>query len=210
MRKFFIVGTMLLSLLSIPAFAEVSTTGLSEEQILQLKADTARIVAENAKAKSSADSASVIDTAIGIATSPGASTWGTQAATAAEGIANALGIAAKTVGISVNEFAVSPAGKLVVIGIGVKLFGPLFLNLAISIFGIIGILIMTRFAVRSMCGVASTTQTPKKLFWGLIEYTKTTHTYKGINDLHDTVCFGTWLILVIGFAGITAITLSIG
>jgi hypothetical protein len=199
MRKILIGFVFLTSLLAATAFAEVSTTGLSEEQILQLKADAARIVAENAKAKSMDDSSTVLDKVLATTEHSSPSTWGQQAAVAAEGIANALGIAAKTVGVSVNDFAATPAGKLVVIGIGIKLFGSLVIKFVVSLLSIIATLLLIRFGVRSMCGVESTVSHPKKLFWGLIEYTKVTHIYRGINDLGDGASAGAWLLIIVGF-----------
>jgi hypothetical protein len=101
-----------LALCAVTSFATViDTSGLSEAQVAELKAHAAKVVADAAK---QADPSAAVQQA---ATNPGAAvtlaaTWGQQAAAAAEGFAKALGIAAKELGVTVNDFLHTDAGKL--------------------------------------------------------------------------------------------------
>ena len=80
----------------------LDTSGLSDAQVAELKAHAAKVVAEAANQAAGNSISSVV-------ANPGAAvtlaaTWGQQAASAAEGFAKALGIAAKELGITVNDF----------------------------------------------------------------------------------------------------------
>ncbi len=93
---------------AIAASANIDTSGLSPAQVAEIKAIAAKKVAETAAAKPNTEATAEKVTA-GVAL---AATWGTQAAAAAEGFAKAIGIAAKELNVTVNDFLASPAGML--------------------------------------------------------------------------------------------------
>jgi len=85
----------------------IDTKGLSEAQVAELKSIAAKAVADVAK---TAEVPIVPSTPSAVMTI--AATWGTQAAQAAEGFAKAINIAAKELGVTVNDFLHTDAGKL--------------------------------------------------------------------------------------------------
>lgn len=106
------IAAVALSLLAATSFASqtaVETSNLSDAQIAELKSQAAKMVADTAKASAEGAVPAVKDVSSTMAL---ASTWGTQAAAAAEGFARALGIAAKELGVTVNDFLHTDAGKL--------------------------------------------------------------------------------------------------
>lgn len=94
---------------SVAFAANIDTSGLTDAQVAELKAQAAKAVAETARAAAAPVVADpkTVDTVMTVA-----ATWGTQAAQAAEGFAKALGIAAKELGVTVNDFLHTDAGKL--------------------------------------------------------------------------------------------------
>jgi hypothetical protein len=117
-KKFLVIASLLFSF---SAFADIDTSNLTDAQKADLQAQAAKISAQNIAQKSN----NVLDEA---SKDPSkamslAATWGQQAATAAEGFAKALGIAAHELNINVNEFLSTPAGKLTAILIIWKVAG---------------------------------------------------------------------------------------
>lgn len=199
MRKMYL-GLMfiLAGILSVQAMAQVNLSGLSEEQMLQLNAQAAKIRADNAAAAKNVTS-TVTDSISTIITDPErVSTWGNQAAIAAEGFANALGIAASTVGVSVNEFVATDAGTLVVIGIGLKIFGPMLTTFLIVVLGFIVIFFLTRMLVRTFIGIDRIEKSePKTYLWGFYTSKNERVIYNKLDDCGE----GVYLFVLCAMAG---------
>jgi hypothetical protein len=197
---------VLMTVIAVPSFAQrIDVPGLTDEQILQLKAQAAQVAADNAVGKQVSDvAAKGIEQII---TNPeAASTWGTQAANAAKGFAEAIGIAANSVGVSVNEFVKTDAGTLVVIGIGLKLFGPMLTSFAIAFFGFILIFFLTRMMIRLFLGIKSIEKSETKTYlWGL--YTKTPErvVYHPLGDTGDGTHLFTFATLLGAFISVIVI-----
>ena len=104
----------------------LDTSGLSDSQIAELKAYAAAVVAQTTK---QADGSAVSVTSNPTATLTMAATWGQQAAQAAEGFARALGIAAKELGVTVNDFLHTDAGKFTAAMIIWKVAGVGIINM---------------------------------------------------------------------------------
>ena len=129
----------------------LDTSGLSDAQVAELKAHAAKVVAEAANQAAGNSISSVV-------ANPGAAvtlaaTWGQQAASAAEGFAKALGIAAKELGITVNDFLHTDAGKLTAALIIWKvagttivhmLYGMLFITVGLSIVRVVYMRLFTK------------------------------------------------------------------
>lgn len=109
--------------------ATIDTTGLSEAQVAELKAIAAKKVAETATNADKKPSTEQVTAGVALA-----ATWGTQAAQAAEGFAKAMGIAAKELNVTVNDFLVSPAGMLTAGLIVWKLAGAAILK---ALYGVV-------------------------------------------------------------------------
>ena len=79
----------------------IDTSGLTAAQVAQIKAQAAQMAASAATGKTDevSDKLSM------------AASWGQQAATAAEGFARAIGIAARELNIEINKFADTPVGR---------------------------------------------------------------------------------------------------
>lgn len=200
---------VLMTVMAVPTFAQrMDVPGLTEEQILQLKAQAAQIAADNVSGKTG----EIASAGIGqiIANPEAASTWGSQAATAAKGFAEAIGIAASTVGVSVNEFVKTDAGTLVVIGIGLKLFGPLLTSFFIAFFGFILIFFLSRMMIRLFLGVDRVEKSEtKKYLWGLYEKTPERVVYYPLDKTGDGAHLFIFLTLAGAFISIVVILANV-
>ncbi len=156
----------------------VDADGLSTAQIAELKANVARQVA-------SAASASAPGTAIEQVTA--AATWGTQASIAASGFAKALGVAAKELNLSINDFLKSPAGILTASVIIWKVFGSGIYGL---FFLTIGLIVLRVLYIRLFTD--KYVKVEYKWFGGLITGTKVVRIPKSVSDLRED---GEWLTL---------------
>lgn len=125
------LGLALSALTATANQATINVTGLSDAQVAELKAHAATTVAKVAEGPADIGSSVTL-----------AATWGQQAAAAAEGFAKALGIAARELGVTVNEFLHTDAGKLTALLIiwkiaGVAaikmLYGVLFVTVGLTI-----------------------------------------------------------------------------
>jgi len=96
----------------------IDTSGLTDAQIAELKAHAAAVVAQTAKSGQVDTSPEKVTAGVTLA-----ATWGQQAAAAAEGFAKALGIAAKELNVTINDFLKSDAGKLTAVLIIWKVAG---------------------------------------------------------------------------------------
>lgn len=193
------IAVMALTLAAVGAQAAqsvVDTTGLSEAQVAELKAIAAKKVAETAAAatKGTAEVTPEKVTA-GVAL---AATWGTQAAAAAEGFAKAMGIAARELNITINDFLKSPAGMLTAALIIWKMAGAAILH---ALYGavvlVVGLTMLrvlyTRLFTKGYEKVEYTR------FWGMWTGTKMVRIPKTFRDLEkDGEWLAFWVMLILG------------
>ena len=175
----------------------VNVDNLSDAQIAELKATAARAVADATKGDTPASSAGSTITL--------AATWGQQAATAAEGFAKALGIAARELGVTVNDFLHTDAGKITAVLIIWKVAGAAAIKM---LYGLLFVTVGLSF-VRVMY-MRLFTQEYKEVeysrLFGMFKGTKLVRIPKSFSDLMTD---GEWLAVWI-MLGITALTLGIG
>lgn len=202
-RKWFAV--IALTVFSATAFANqtvIETKGLTEAQIAELKAIAAKKVAESAVAATNPEaSAEKITAGVTLA-----ATWGTQAAAAAEGFAKAMGIAAKELNITINEFLTSPAGMLTAGLIIWKMAGAALMH---ALYGVVFLtvgLIMVRVLYTRLF-TKSYEKVEYSRFWGLMSGTKMVRVPKTIQDLRTD---GEWLAFWIMIILVVAIMITGG
>ena len=153
MKKYIIA--LALSIATLGAYAgqtTIDTTGMSDAAIAELKSIAAQKAAELAKQKAVDEGSAILPKDPGAITTL-AATWGQQAAAAAEGFAKALSIAARELGITINEFLATPAGKLTaalivwkVAGASIVhiLYGLLFVTVGLTIARVIYMRLFTK------------------------------------------------------------------
>ena len=175
----------------------LDTSGLSDAQVAELKAHAAKVVAEAAGTNASTATPSAVMTI--------AATWGQQAAAAAEGFAKALGIAAKELGVTVNDFLHTDAGKLTAALIIWKiagatiihmLYGMLFITVGLTIVRVIYMRLFTK----------GYEKVEYSRFGGFFKGTKMVRIPKGFQDMHND---GEWLAFWV-MIGITLATIGFG
>lgn len=185
------------------AQATVDTNGLSDAQVAELRAYAAAKVADAAK---QADGSSVVSKDPS-ALMTVAATWGTQAAAAAEGFAKALSIAAKELGVTVNDFLHTDAGKLTAILIIWKVAGAAIVHILYGIvFFIVGMIITRVIYMRLFTKNYQTVEYSR--FGGFFKGTKLIRVPKTIGDLQAD---GEWLAfwVMIGVVSATLIVTGI-
>lgn len=196
-RKIVMTIALCVSSLSFASTTVVDTSGLTDAQIAELKAIAAATVAKSAKASTETPD---VGATLGIA-----ATWGSQAAQAAEGFARAIGIAAKELNVSVNEFLQTDAGKLAAIVIIWKVAGVGILKILYGTFFIIAGCIAIRL-VYTRLFTAGYQQVEYSILWGAFKGTKMVRVPKSFSNLQND---GEWLAFWV-LLGITAITLGVG
>lgn len=174
--------------------ATVDVSGLSEAQIAELKAHAANAVAQAAKGL---EAPAPKDVGVGLTL---AATWGTQAAQAAEGFAKALGIAARELGVTVNDFLHTDAGKLTAILIiwkiagtaAVKmLYGLVFISIGLTLVRTIYMRLFTKEYVK----------VPYSRFWGMFTGEKLVRVSKSFQELHnDGEWLAFWVMMILSIA----------
>lgn len=179
-----LIVTLLLACCAAAASANqtsIDTSGLSDAQVAELKAQAANAVAKVAKG---ADPS--VGVGVGVTL---AATWGQQAASAAEGFAKALGIAARELGVTVNDFLHTDAGKLTAILIVWKiagaaavkmLYGLLFVSVGLSIVRIVYLRLFTM----------GFEKVPYSRFFGMFKGEKMVRVSKSFSDFSSD---GEWL-----------------
>jgi len=203
-RKMIALVALACSVSAFAASTTVDTSGLTEAQIAEIKAIAAKKVAETAAqaAKPAADVTPEKVTA-GVTL---AATWGTQAAAAAEGFAKALGIAAKELNITINDFLKSPAGMLTAGLIIWKMAGAAILH---ALYGFIVLTVgLTMIRVRyTRLFTKGHEKVEYSRFGGFFKGTRMVRVPKTFQDLHND---GEWLafwvmiiltVVVMVFAG---------
>jgi hypothetical protein len=180
------LAAALLSVSLLPVYAastNIDVSGLNDAQIAEIKAITAKKVAETA-ANSGAAAPEKITAGVALA-----ATWGTQAATAAEGFAKAMGIAAKDLNLTINDFLKSPAGMLTAALIIWKMAGASILSAMYGVlFIVVGLtmvrMIYVRLFTREMVPVTYSR------FFGMFTGQRMVRVPKNFGNLHTD---GEWL-----------------
>ncbi len=201
--KKILVG-LVLSLAAFAASADttaIDTSGLSAAQIAEIKSIAASKAADAAKVKAVNEGTAILPKDPGTMATL-AATWGQQAASAAEGFAHALAIAAKELGITINEFLATPAGKLTaaliiwkVAGASIihALYGCLFLTVGLSVSRMIYMRLFT----------SGYEKVEYKRFGGLWSGTKLVRVPKSIQDLdNDGEWLAFWVMIILTFGTI--------
>lgn len=164
----------LLLLVAGPTWADgcdITNSGLNAEAVSKL-----RIACEQAKIEQNANRNVSGDSITKGLTPEKISAIGSVA----QEIAKALGSAAKELGVAVNDFLLTPAGILVVLGI----FWKLFLVQTMGLIGVVIVLITARWwLVRIL--VEGFVPTEKPRFFGLYTVTKQVPTYTSFGKLTD-------------------------
>lgn len=179
--------------------ATIDVSGLSEAAVAELKAAAAAKVAETAKA---ADGS--ILPANPSATMTLAATWGTQAAEAAKGFASALSIAAKEMGVTINDFLHTDAGRLTAALIIWKVAGVTIIHMLYGVvFATVGMVITRVIYTKLFTKEYRTVEYSR--FGGFFKGTKVVRIPKGFHDLENDgewLAFWIMLIVCIGTMGI--------
>lgn len=170
--------------------AQLDTSNLTDAQVAELKAQAANLAAQNAKGEGvSKDSIAEF-----------VSTWGTQAAAAAEGFAKAFGIAASELNVTVNDFFKTDVGKLTAVVIIWKMLGE---SITAIIFGtsvlIVGLTFARVLYIRLF--TAEEVRLPYNRFWGLWSGEKLVRRKKTFADLDNE---GEWMMVWVIVAVIVA------
>lgn len=199
-KKYIAIAAMCLSFGAFAGQTTVDTSGLSDAQVAELKAHAAKIVADAANAQAG----NVVGA---IAANPStamtiAATWGTQAAQAAEGFAKALGIAAKELGVTVNDFLHTDAGKLTALLIIWKVAGAAIMHMA---FGMLFILVGQIIArvIYTKLFTKGYEKVEYSRFGGFFKGTKLVRVPKGFHDLdNDGEWLAFWLMLIVSMGSL--------
>ena len=132
-----------------------------------------------------------------------ASTWGTQAAAAAEGFARALAIAAKELGVTINDFLNTPAGKLTAMLIIWKVAGTAIMHALYGLFFVTVGLTITRMIYMRLFTDRYEKVTYER-FFGAWKGERMVRVPKSFKDLNKD---GEWLAvwMMLGIAGATVI-----
>lgn len=189
--KKFIFG-IVLALAATFSFGQIDTRGMTEPQIAALKAQAAQVAAENVKPITPEKALTL------------ASTWGNQAAAAAEGFAKAIGIAARELGVTVNDFLKTDAGKLTAALIIWKVAGATIIHMLYGIvFVTVGLFFMRTMYLRLF--TARYEKVTYRHLGGMFTGEKMVRVNKSISNLSND---GEWLVfwlVTIGTIGIITV-----
>lgn len=152
------------------------------------------------------------DTAISISPST-LKNWGDNLASAAEGFARAIGIAAHELNIEVNNFASSPVGMLTIGIVLMKLFGSSLFGIIFTLIGMF-VLIRTCDALIKYASYEKvTTKIQKKaILWGLIperEVIKTSFNRKSTDYISEFEGFLTIVGYVVKFTALIIFVVNV-
>lgn len=178
--------------------ANIDVSGLSDSQVAELKAHAAKAVADAAK---QADGTALQS----ISSNPGAAvtlaaTWGQQAASAAEGFAKAFTIAARELGVTVNEFLKTDAGKLTAILIIWKVAGASLLSLLYGMVFVIVGLTITNIIYRRLF-TKGYEKVAYSRFFGMFKGEKMVRVPKSFSEFrNDGEWLMIWVMIVLGMA----------
>ena len=191
-RKLFVMVAF--SLCAVTSFASqtvIQTDGLSDAQVAELKAQAAKVIAETARQASTP----TVENAS--ATMTLAATWGTQAAAAAEGFAKAISIAARELGVTVNDFLHTDAGKLTAILIIWKVAGATVVKMLYgTLFITVGLIIVRTIYVRLF--TSGYEKVAYSRFFGMFKGEKMVRVKKSFSDLYiDGEWLAFWLMIIL-------------
>ncbi len=187
----------------------IDTTGMSDAQVAELKSIAAAKVAELAQQKAVNDGQVILPKDPG-AVATLAATWGQQAAAAAEGFAKALSIAAKELGITINEFLGTPAGKLTAALIIWKVAGASIMHLLYAMIFMIVCLTIAKVIYMRLF-TERYEQVEYSRFGGFFKGTKLIRIPKTFKDLkNDGEWLAWWIMLIVVFASLIGFGLIIG
>lgn len=191
------IAAMALTLAAVGSYAGqtvVDTSGLSDAQVAELKAIAAKKVAETAASAKSGSEVTPEKVTAGVTL---AATWGTQAAAAAEGFAKAMGIAARELNLTINDFLKSPAGMLTAALIVWKmagaailhaLYGVVFLTIGLCMVRVIYVRLFTKEMVRL----------PYSSFFGMFKGERLVRVPKNFADLrNDGEWMAFWIMIIL-------------
>jgi hypothetical protein len=196
LKKLLVVFAVAACALSANA-AEIDTRNLSDAQVAELRAIAAKAVSENEKAKTTATNPSeVLSTAAG---------WGRQASEAAAGFGKAFTVAAKELGITVNEFLATDAGKLTAGLIIWKVMGASIVKMLFGIFFVGTGLGLARVLYKRLF-TKEYKSVEYSYFGGLFKGTKLVRVPKSISELrNDGEWLTLWIIIIL-----VVLTIAIG
>lgn len=192
---------------SVASYAEnivIDADKLTEAQKAELKAQSARLSADNEANKT----ASLTD----IAKDPSkaasmAASFGSSLAIAAKGFAEALGIAAHELNININDFLNTPAGKLTVVIIIWKVFGTSLLHILV-----LATILTTGFSMSRVIYlrlfVKEIQYVDRIWFWGLFTTTKKIRVMKTLKDITAESNDG-WVLVMLLIVAITVVLFAI-
>ncbi len=160
------------------------TTGLTETQVAELKLHAAKMAVDSSKSAESPLESATPATVVTLA-----ATWGQQAATAAEGFARAINIAAKELGVTVNDFLHTDAGRIAAILIIWKVAGAAIAKIFAGILFITFGLVFTRIMYMRLF-TSGYAQVEYSRFFGMFKGTKMVRIPKTIGQLESD---GEWL-----------------
>jgi len=186
-RRF--IAVTALALFAATSFAgqsSVDTSGLSEAQVAEIKAYAAKQVADVARAAAQPATAETVTAGVTLA-----ATWGQQAAMAAEGFAKAMGIAAKELNVTINDFLKSDAGKLTAILIIWKVAGAALIKMLYgALFVVSGLTIARVIYLRLFTKGYEKVEYSR--FGGFFKGTKSVRIPKAISELEGE---GEWMMM---------------
>jgi hypothetical protein len=162
----------------------IEVGNLTTAQVEELKAQAARAIADNSKGIVSSDP---------VLSLTNAASWGQQAATAAEGFAKALGIAARELGVTVNDFLHTDAGKITALLIIWKIAGAAILKSIYGMFFVTVGLSLARVIYLRLFTKGYEKVQYSRVF-GMFTGTRLVRIPKGISDMQDD---GEWFILML-------------
>jgi len=193
-RKLLVICTLAIASLGVNA-ATIDTSGLSEAQVAELKAHAAQIVANAAKAAAEPAKPAEVTAMVSLA-----STWGQQAAAAAEGFAKAMGIAAKELNVTINDFLKSDAGKLTAMLIIWKVAGAAFVKALYGILFVTVGLTMVR-VIYTRLFTKGYEKVEYSRFGGFFKGTRMVRIPKSFHDLeNDGEWLAFWVMIILTVA----------
>jgi hypothetical protein len=187
-RKMMVAVALMVSAVAFAGQTAIDTSGLSDAQVAELKAHAAKVVADTAKVPDVKDAGAMVTLA---------ATWGTQAAAAAEGFAKAINIAAKELGVTVNDFLGTDAGKLTAVLIIWKVAGASIAHLFFGLlFMTIGMIVTRMIYLRLF--TKEFTKVPYNRFFGMFTGEKLVRVPKSFSDLdNDGEWLAFWVMIVV-------------
>jgi hypothetical protein len=200
LRKILAVMALAMCSTVFAAQTSIDVSGLSDAQVAELKAVAAKKVADAANS-SGTDVGAMVTLA---------STWGTQAGAAAEGFAKALNSAARELGITVNDFLATDAGKITAVLIIWKVAGASIANILIGLLFIVVGQIMAR-AIYTRLFTREFKEVQYSYFFGLFKGTKMVRVPMGFRGLqNDGEWLAFWVMIIVSivsmFVGAAIIT----